>query len=107
MAELMNEHEQKLYENLMAHNSAYYGYKLSKGEIKTILQAFTELKRHRATTEAEIRAKAIDEFAEKLKEAFAKATIGFDAKFGKVLYAHEDGTWHDLTEDLAEQLKGE
>lgn len=60
MAELMNAHEQKPFENLMAHNSAYYGYELSKGEIKTILQAFTELKKYRATTESEIRAKAYD-----------------------------------------------
>ena len=67
MAELMNEHEQKLYENLMAHNSAYYGYELSKGEIKTILQAFTELKKYRAITEAQIREKAIDDFVRRLK----------------------------------------
>ena len=44
----MTENEQKLFDNLMEHNSAYYGYELSKGEIKTVLQAFEELKKRRA-----------------------------------------------------------
>jgi len=44
----MTENEQKLFDNLMEHNSAYYGYELSKGEIKTVLQAFEQLKQYRA-----------------------------------------------------------
>ena len=31
----------------MKHHSPYYGYELSKGEIKTILQCFEELKEYR------------------------------------------------------------
>ena len=44
----MTESEVKLFNNLMEHNSAYYGYELSKGEIKTVLQAFEQLKQYRA-----------------------------------------------------------
>ena len=44
----MTENEAKLFNNLMEHNSAYYGYELSKGEIKTVLQAFEQLKQYRA-----------------------------------------------------------
>ena len=43
----MTENEAKLFNNLMEHNSAYYGYELSKGEIKTVLQAFEQLKQYR------------------------------------------------------------
>lgn len=40
----LSEHEAKLFDNLMQYNSAYSGYELSKGEIKTVLQAFERLK---------------------------------------------------------------
>lgn len=41
----LTDNEAKLFDSLMQHNSAYYGYELSKGEIKTVLQAFERLKR--------------------------------------------------------------
>lgn len=44
----MTENEAKLFNKLMEHNSAYYGYELSKGEIKTVSQAFEQLKQYRA-----------------------------------------------------------
>ena len=44
----MTESEAKLFDSLMNHNSPYYGYELCKGEIKTILQGFEELKQYRA-----------------------------------------------------------
>lgn len=83
----------------MEHNSAYCGYELSKGEIKTVLQAFEQLKQYRAIgTVEEIKSffnenrkagyshgysdgynKAIDEFAELLKgnliRKYANATL--------------------------------
>lgn len=43
----MTENEEKLFNKLMEHNSAYYGYELSKGEIKTVLQAFEQLKQYK------------------------------------------------------------
>ena len=95
MAELMNEHEQKLFENLMAHNSAYYGYELSKGEIKTILQAFTELRKYRSTTEADIRASVIDE----LENIFID-------KWSGVEDALSCDTFVNILVKVAEQLKG-
>ena len=95
MAELMNENEQKLYEKLKAHNSDYYGYELSKDQTKTILQAFAELKKYRATTESEIRAKAISDFLKALEELTRKNWIDH-LEYGI--------TWADL-ELVAEQLK--
>lgn len=54
--------------------------------------AVSRLRKTPTITEEEIRTKAIDEFAKLLTAACERANIGFDAKFGKVLYAHEDGT---------------
>ena len=58
-------------------------------------------------TEAEIRAKAIDEFAEAIRDIHYKYPIGTDADTNEPLYGHEDGTWHNLIDDVTEQMKGE
>lgn len=50
--------------------------------------------------------KAIDDFAEKLKEICSNHSVGADSKnHNELLYAHKDGTWHSLIDDVAEQLK--
>lgn len=54
-----------------------------------------------------IRNKAIDEFAETIRDICHKYPIGNDADTNEPLYAHEDGTWHNLIDDVAEQMKGE
>lgn len=56
-------------------------------------------------SEAEIRASAVDEFAERLRNICDKHPIGHDYKTQRLLYGHEDGTWHDLIEYVAEQMK--
>jgi hypothetical protein len=61
----MTESEEKLFDNLMSHNSPYYGYELCKGEIKTILQGFEELKQYRAIG-------TVSEFRELKEKATAK-----------------------------------
>lgn len=54
----------------------------------------------------EIRAKAIDEFAEVIRGIHYNYPIGTDADTNEPLYAHEDGTWHNLLNDATEQMKG-
>lgn len=50
--------------------------------------------------------KAIDDFAEMLREICSNHSVGSDNKNNnEPLYAHEDGTWHSLIDDVAEQLK--
>jgi len=61
----MTESEAKLFDSLMNHNSTYYGYELCKGEIKTILQGFEELKQYRAIG-------TVSEFRELKEKATAK-----------------------------------
>jgi hypothetical protein len=53
----------------------------------------------------EIRAKAIDEFANVIRGIHYNYPIGTDADTNEPLYAHEDGTWHNLLNDVAEQMK--
>jgi hypothetical protein len=55
----------------------------------------------------EIKAKAIDEIAEAIRSICYKYPIGTDADTNELLYGHEDGTWHNLLDDVAEQMKGE
>lgn len=50
-------------------------------------------------------AKAIDEFAEAIRGICYKCPIGTDADTNEPLYGHEDGTWHNLIDDVAEQMK--
>ena len=56
------------------------------------------------TTESEIRAKAIDEFAEKLGILCENRAMALDRYNGRPLY-NKDGKWHDLINEVAEQLK--
>lgn len=56
---------------------------------------------------AKERAKVIDEFAEAIRAIHYKYPIGTDADTNEPLYGHEDGTWHNLLDDVAEQMKGE
>lgn len=53
----------------------------------------------------EIRNKAIDEFVEAIRDICHKYPIGNDADTNEPLYAHEDGTWHNLIDDVTEQMK--
>lgn len=55
--------------------------------------------------EDKIRAKAIDEFAEAIRSICYKYPIGIDADTNEPLYGHEDGTWHNLIDDVSEQMK--
>ena len=55
----------------------------------------------------ELRAKVIDEFAEAIRGICYKYPIGTDADTNEPLYGHKDGTWHNLIDDVAEQMKGE
>ena len=55
----------------------------------------------------ELRAKAIDEFAAAIRGICYKCPIGTDADTNEPLYGHEDGTWHNLLNDVAEQMKSE
>ena len=55
----------------------------------------------------ELRAKAIDEFAAAIRDICHKYPIGTDADTNEPLYGHEDGTWHNLLDDVAEQMKSE
>ena len=55
----------------------------------------------------ELRNKVIDEFAETIRDICHKYPIGNDADTNEPLYAHEDGTWHNLIDDVTEQMKGE
>lgn len=55
----------------------------------------------------EIRAKAIDEFAEAIRAVYYKYPIGTDVDTNEPLYGHEDGTWYNLIDDVSEQMKGE
>ena len=54
----------------------------------------------------EIRNQAIDEFSEAIRAIHYKYPIGTDADTNEPLYGHEDGTWHNLIDDVAEQMKG-
>ena len=53
----------------------------------------------------ELRAKVIDEFAEAIRGICYKYPIGTDADTNEPLYGHEDGTWHNLIDDVSEQMK--
>lgn len=53
----------------------------------------------------EIKAKTIDEFAEAIRAIHYKYPIGTDADTNEPLYGHEDGTWHNLINDVAKQMK--
>lgn len=53
----------------------------------------------------ELRAKVIDEFAETIRVIHYKYPIGTDADTNEPLYGHEDGTWHNLIDDVAKQMK--
>lgn len=53
----------------------------------------------------EIKAKTIDEFAEAIRAIHYKYPIGTDADTNEPLYGHEDGTWHNLLDDVSEQMK--
>lgn len=55
----------------------------------------------------ELRNKVIDEFAEALRGICYKCPIGTDADTNEPLYGHEDGTWHNLLDDVSVQMKGE
>ena len=55
--------------------------------------------------EKEIRNKAIDEFAAAIRDICHKCPIGTDADTNEPLYGHEDGTWHNLIDAVAEQMK--
>lgn len=54
---------------------------------------------------AKERAKVIDEFAEAIRAIHYKYPIGTDADTNEPLYGHEDGTWHNLIDDVSEQMK--
>ena len=82
------------------------------------LQMEKLIKEQPATTEAEIRAKAIEEFAEKLKAELLDALIIFserremyeiESEMGK-MYSHGIGTLkgvNHMVDEIAEQLKEE
>lgn len=53
----------------------------------------------------ELRNKVIDKFAEALKEICKNHSVGKDEYTNEPLYAHEDRTWHNLIDDVAEQMK--
>ena len=58
--------------------------------------------------EAELRANVIEEFADLLKRICDKYPLGIDRKYQRPTYAHEDGTWHNLINDVVKQMrKGE
>lgn len=59
---------------------------------------------NRRANKAEIRASAIDEFAEKLGRLCVNSAMALDRNNGRPLY-NKDGKWHDLITDVAEQLK--
>ena len=59
------------------------------------------------TTEAELRANVIEEFAEKMKGFCERCTIVTDFITNRPKYDHEDGEWHDLINDVVAQMKGE
>lgn len=52
----------------------------------------------------EIRQSTIQEFIERISTACKIYAIGNDAKNGHIVYAHSDGTWHNLMEDIAKQM---
>lgn len=54
---------------------------------------------------AKERAAAIDEFAEAIRAIHYKYPIGTDADTNEPLYGHEDGTWHNLLDDVSVQMK--
>ena len=56
--------------------------------------------------EQEIRNKAIDEFVERVKCICGNRPIGCDCKKNRPLYAHTDGKWHDLIDEIAEEMRG-
>lgn len=65
-----------------------------------------ELKSRIADAVQAERNKAIDGFAEKIREICSNHSVGADSKNNnEPLYAHRDGTWHSLIDDVVEQLK--
>ena len=79
-------------------------YKLDLVKAHDCLQE--EINELPTVTEAEIRAKAIDEFAEKLGRLCKNSAMALDRYNGRPLY-NKDGKWSDLINDVAEQLKEE
>lgn len=71
---------------------------LVEGEDKELGQLMEE-------HDKEIRQSAIQEFIERISIACKTYVIGNDAKNGHIIYAHSDGTWHNLMEDIAKQMK--
>lgn len=69
---------------------------ISAGAIKDMIDTTS------TTTEAEIRAKAIDEFAEKLKELFK-----YESAWGETQYYQRLVIDISKIDEIAEQLKGE
>lgn len=53
----------------------------------------------------EIRNKAIDDFISKIKDVCANRSVYTDRYNNELIYAHEDGTWHSLIDDVLEPLK--
>ena len=53
----------------------------------------------------ELSNKVIDKFAEVIRDICYKYPISTDADTNELLYAHEDGTWHNLIDNVAEQMK--
>ena len=85
-------------ESLMCHDRNF--------GIKQALCKVDEAEAKWNTTEAEIRAKAIEEFAEKLGRLCENSAMALDRYNARPLYS-KDGKWNDLINDVAEQLKGE
>ena len=49
--------------------------------------------------------RAIDSFVNKVKEVCKSNAIGVDTKYKEILYGGKDGIWHNLIDDVTEQLK--
>lgn len=71
---------------------------LVEGEDKELGQLMEE-------HDKEVRQSTINEFIERISMACKTYAIGNDAKNGHIIYAHSDGTWHNLMEDIAKQMK--
>lgn len=54
----------------------------------------------------EIKSQIINDFLERIKIACSMYTIGCSHSDNSLIYAHSDGTWHNLIEDIANQMNG-
>ena len=52
----------------------------------------------------EIRNSTIEEFANNIKKFCEEYAIGCDSKNNGLVYAHKDGTWHNLVNDIVNQM---